>query len=116
MKTPEQVDAIMAKIDEDSRYRWCGGERGPCACIGCVQNVCQVQAYEKHFGRKFHGDPEWIRQIAIPAEIRAEFLPSREEWEAWVERHPDTRPPRDYSVTCATSAPITISKRKDTTP
>lgn len=111
MKTPEQVDAIMDRIDEDSRYRWCGGESGPCACIGCVQNVCQVQAFERHYGFKYRGDPERIRIIPIPAETRNEFLPTREEWEAWKERHPDTRPPRDCTVTCITSQPININER-----
>ena len=91
MKTPEQVDVIMAMIPEPWRYRWCGGEYGPCACNGCVQNACQVPAFEKYYGRKFRGDCEHLRIVPIPAEIRAEFLPTREEWEAWKEKHPERK-------------------------
>ena len=35
--SPEEVDEIMEGIPVGWRNRWCGGENGPCACLGCVQ-------------------------------------------------------------------------------
>ena len=38
MQTREQlVDEVMQEIPSQWRRRWCGGEAGPCACLGCVQ-------------------------------------------------------------------------------
>jgi len=101
-KTIEQVDAIMARIDEPDRYRWCGAENGPCACLGCVQICSRSLMYEKTFARQHRGDPEYIDERRIPPVIREAFRITHEEWEAWKLRHPE--PPRDenyYSVTCA---------------
>lgn len=32
------LNLVMMHIPPSHRYRWCGGEMGPCACMGCVNN------------------------------------------------------------------------------
>lgn len=89
MKTPEQVDAIMAGIYERWRTRWCGGERGACACVGCVQIGNRAGIFEKVYGRKPVSDPEGLSEEAMrlrSPETYAANKISREEWEAWMQR------------------------------
>ena len=88
MKTDEQVDAIMARIPERWRTRWCGGERGPCACIGCVQTGNKRVIAEKITGHRYVGDPECISDAAIKAHagVFNENKISREEWALWMAR------------------------------
>lgn len=100
MKTPEQVDAIMERIDERSRYRWCGGERGPCACMGCVQICSRSLMYEKTYQTEHRGDPEYIDYRRFPPIVHERYGVTREEWEAWKERHPEPeREPSQYGIT-----------------
>lgn len=90
MKTEQQVDALMATIPEKFRQRWCasiepGG--GGCACMGCVQICNRAVMVERLTGIKFHGDPEYIDERKIPADVYAECKISRQEWEAWMVRN-----------------------------
>lgn len=86
-KKIEEVDAIMSTIPEQSRLRWCGGENGVCACMGCVQVCNRVVMWEKATGRKFTGDPEYIQESRIPLEIYDAHKISRADWEAWKTRN-----------------------------
>lgn len=88
MKTDQEVDAIMQTIPADWRRRWCGGERGACACLGCVQIGNRMVMAKKALGRPYGGDPERIDEAAIPLEVFNEFKVSRQEWEAWCGAHP----------------------------
>lgn len=98
-KTNEHVDAIMAAIRPDSfRYRWCGAEAGPCACLGCVQICSRAMMYEIMTGRNFTGDPERIDVRYVPEGIRNHCTITREEWEAWRVRHPQVNPPQHRFV------------------
>jgi hypothetical protein len=38
IKSEKEIDEIMSKISTHWQFRWCGGERGPCGCLGCVQS------------------------------------------------------------------------------
>ena len=87
-----QVDAIMRTIPEDWRYRWCGGERGPCACLGCVQIGNRMIMVERHYGHKFQGDPEYIVESQFPPDIYNELKVTREEWQDWESRYPKDKP------------------------
>lgn len=87
MKTEAEVDALMRKIPETWRMRWCGGESGPCACMGCVQIGCKQIMLEHVSGTRFHGDPEYIDDSRFSEHVRLTFRPTREEWEAWRQRH-----------------------------
>jgi hypothetical protein len=89
MKTELQVDAIMEEIPEGWRARWCGGENGACACIGCVQIGNRAVIAEKITGEKYRGDPEHISEAKLQAHsaVYAEHKLSREEWDAWMSRH-----------------------------
>ena len=86
MKTFNQVNAIMLAIPENSRYYWCGGERGPCACLGCVQVCNRVIMYEKTLDKIFIGDPEYIDESKIPKDIFNKYKITKEEWEMWKEK------------------------------
>lgn len=76
----EDVDAVMQTIPARWRYRWCGGESGACACMGCVQignrlimaglTACQI-------------DPEYIDESKIPADIYKKYKVTKEEWSEW---------------------------------
>lgn len=77
------VDQIMQTIPERWRRRWCGGERGPCACMGCVQIGNRIIMAETITGRSYQGDPEYIKEAAIPRDIYNRFKITKEEWEAW---------------------------------
>ncbi len=77
----KDVDAIMRTIPEDWRNRWCGGEGGPCYCMGCVQIGNRLIMT----GRKiFDGDPEHIDESKIPKDIYKMYKITKEEWEAWM--------------------------------
>lgn len=94
-KTDAQVDEIMGEIPEAWRTRWCGGERGPCACMGCVQIGNRKVIAEKIAGTKFSGDPEYISEDKLQehSAIYAEHKVSREEWESWMYRQSAGRSP-----------------------
>ena len=85
MKSLGEIDAIMQSIPLEWRMRWCGGERGPCACMGCVQIGNRMIMFEKANERRFLGDPEYINEFDIPKEIYQKYKVSREEWELWKE-------------------------------
>jgi hypothetical protein len=84
MKSPDEVDKIMQTIPRKWRTYWCGGERGPCACLGCVQIGNRMVMVETASGHKFRGDPEYIDESRIPPEIYKKYKVTREEWEAWM--------------------------------
>lgn len=109
IKSIEEIDAIMARIDERSRYRWCGAEKGDCACLGCVQICSRSLMYEQTFSREHRGDPERIDMRYIPQRIRQACSVTREEWEAWKERHPELNPPQgSYRMECVAGEPMPV--------
>ncbi len=78
----KDVDAIMQTIPEGWRHRWCGGELGPCACMGCVQIGNRLIMV----GVKVHVfDPEYIDESKIPKDIYNKYKITKEEWEAWMQ-------------------------------
>lgn len=83
MKTLEEITAIMNTIPKGWRKRWCGGENGPCACLGCVQIGNRIVMYEKASGNKFIGDPEYINESEIPKEVYDKYKITNEEWKLW---------------------------------
>jgi hypothetical protein len=87
MKTLAEIDEIMLTIPRDWRYRWCGGENGPCACTGCVQIGNRIIMYEIAMGKKFLGDPEYINESKIPPEIYKKYKITKNDWEWWVEQN-----------------------------
>lgn len=88
-KTPAQVEAIMASIPERWRTRWCGGEHGPCGCMGCVQIGNRAVILKKITGRPYLGDPEYIDEAKLQEhrEVYEAHKLSRAEWESWMSRH-----------------------------
>ena len=80
----EDVDAVMQTIPEEWRHRWCGGEFGPCACMGCVQvgNRLVMTGLEVH-----QVDPEYIDVEQIPREVYDHFKITKAEWEEWMDNH-----------------------------
>jgi len=88
MKTAAQIDEIMRAIPEEWRTRWCGGERGECACMGCVQIGNRAVMVKKITGEEYRGDPEYIDESKLREHtaIYAEYKLSREEWESWKKR------------------------------
>ena len=91
MKTNDQIDAIMSAIPESFRTRWCGGERGACACMGCVQIGNRAVIARIITGEEYRGDPEGISEAALQQhrEIYAANKLTREEWVSWMQRHPE---------------------------
>jgi hypothetical protein len=89
-KTEQQVDSIMAAIPEEWRRRWCGGERGACACLGCVQIGNRAVIAEKITGQPYRGDPEYIdeNRLCEHGAVYDDNKITREEWDAWMLRHP----------------------------
>ena len=81
----KDVDAIMRTIPEEWRYRWCGGENGPCACMGCVQIGNRLVMAGK---KVYQIDPEYIDETKIPKEVYDRFKITKSEWESWVRQHP----------------------------
>ena len=79
--------AKQAGLDLSTRDKMlCGGERGPCACLGCVQVGNRRVMVELITGEPFSGDAEWVDERRIPDEIYKECKISRPEWDAWMER------------------------------
>ena len=77
----EDVNAVMQTIPSEWRTNWCGGEYGPCACLGCVQVGNRLIMA----GLKVHQvDPEYIAEAKIPRETYDRFKISRIEWEDWM--------------------------------
>lgn len=89
MKSDTQIDAIMQAIPESWRTRWCGGERGPCACMGCVQIANRQVIVEKITGQPYRSDPEGIDESKLREHraAYADYKLSRAEWESWMKRH-----------------------------
>lgn len=87
MRTDEEVDAIMQTIPEAWRQRWCGGENGPCACLGCVQVGNRLVMAGVTAERC---DPERIDERVIPVNVYQQFKITKEEWERWRSRSLDT--------------------------
>ena len=83
MKSLNEIDKIMQTIPEKWRNRWCGGEYGPCACMGCVQIGNRMVMFKKVKGHDFFGDPEYINEQAIPPAIYRKYKITKEEWELW---------------------------------
>ncbi len=86
MKSEAEVDALMSQIPECWRENWCGGERGLCACMGCVQ-IGNRTIMARENGTPHSGDPEYINEQEINPEVRQRLKITREEWEAWMKRH-----------------------------
>lgn len=80
----KDVDKIMQTIPEAWRDRWCGGEKGPCACMGCVQIGNRLIMAKETTGDEFRGDPEYIDERKIPQEIYNKYKITKEEWEIWL--------------------------------
>ncbi len=83
----KDVDAIMQTIPEKWRTNWCGGEYGPCACLGCVQIGNRYIMAEKQTGHPFNGDPEYINEHKINKEIYDKYKITKEDWEDWLKRN-----------------------------
>lgn len=90
MKTDAQIDAIMNAIPERWRRNWCGGERGPCACLGCVQTGNKRIIADKIRGERYLGDPEYIDEAKLQnyGHVYEDNKIRRGEWESWMKRHP----------------------------
>ena len=81
MKSYKEINKIMQTIPQGWRTHWCGGERDPCACLGCVQignrlimtglKVTQI-------------DPEHIDERSIPPEIYEKYKITKKEWQDWM--------------------------------
>ena len=83
----KNIDAIMQTIPIEWRMRWCGGEYGPCACMGCVQIGNRLIMAKETTGQEYRGDPEYIDESLIPIEIYKRFKVSKKEWENWKQRN-----------------------------
>jgi len=79
----EDVDAVMNSIPEEWRTRWCGGENGPCGCMGCVQIGNRLIMVGR---RASQCDPEYIDESKVPPDVYAKYKVSREEWNAWMQK------------------------------
>lgn len=93
----DNVDKVMSEIPVAWRYRWCGGELGPCACNGCVQIGNSKVMVEAVTGQRFRGDPEYIDEGRIPCDTYRRMKVTKAEWEVWVAENPE--PPREQRVT-----------------
>lgn len=79
----EDVDAVMRTIPPKWRTRWCGGENGSCACMGCVQIGNRLIMA----GRKVHQvDPEYIDESKIPPDVCKKYKVTKDEWVEWMNR------------------------------
>jgi pyridoxine/pyridoxamine 5'-phosphate oxidase len=79
----DDVDAVMQSIPAEWRTRWCGGELGPCACMGCVQiGNRAIMAGLKND----QVDAEYINEARIPPETYKKYKVTKEEWERWMEK------------------------------
>lgn len=77
----EDVDAVMQTMPPEWRTRWCGGERGACACLGCVQIGNRLVMTGRTSAMC---DPEYIDERKIPAEVYKKYKVTKEEWENWM--------------------------------
>jgi hypothetical protein len=77
----EDVNAVMATIPAPWRRRWCGGEDGDCACMGCVQIGNRLIMVGL---RADQIDPERIDEDKIPADIFNKYKVTKDEWLEWV--------------------------------
>lgn len=87
MKKIETINFIMNTIPKNWQYRWCGGEYGACACVGCVQIGNRIIMWEQTTKRQFFGDPEHIDEKQIPKNIYSKYKITKQEWEEWKERN-----------------------------
>ena len=87
MKTEKEVDEIMEGIPVGWRNRWCGGENGPCACLGCVQTGNKAVIAKAMTGQKYNGDPEDIGTTKLSSELLEKMQITEDEWKAWQQRH-----------------------------
>jgi pyridoxine/pyridoxamine 5'-phosphate oxidase len=85
-KNIEEIDAIMQQIPTEWRNRWCGGENGACACMGCVQIGNRAVMVKAGQGHEYQGDPEYINEDKISPEIYKKYKITREEWDLWKAR------------------------------
>lgn len=84
MRTFAEIDAIMQTIPEEWRARWCGGENGGCACLGCVQVGNRLVMAKEVNGREYQGDPEYIAEHKIPVNVYQQYKITRPEWDLWM--------------------------------
>jgi hypothetical protein len=80
----DTVDAVMRAMPEAWRTRWCGGERGPCGCLGCVQIGNRLIMTGLKASQI---DPEHIDESKIPAEVFKIYKVTKEEWAEWMARN-----------------------------
>ena len=78
----KDINAILQTMPEEWRTRWCGGEQGPCACMGCVQVGNRLVMVGK---RASQIDPEYIDESKIPPEVFEKFKITKAEWQKWME-------------------------------
>lgn len=83
-KTIQETNEIMQTIPKEWRTRWCGGENGACACMGCVQIGNRLIMAKEITGNEYKGDPEYISESKIPQEIYDKYKITKEEWKAWM--------------------------------
>ena len=83
MKSLEEINRIMETIPRAWRQRWCGGEQGPCACMGCVQIGNRLVMVKEATCQEFMGDPEYIDETLISPEIYKKYKITKEEWLLW---------------------------------
>ena len=80
----DDVNAVMQTIPAEWRTRWCGGEYGACACMGCVQVGNRLVMA----GMKAHQiDPEYIDERKIPGDIYKKYKVTRAEWDEWMKNN-----------------------------
>lgn len=87
MKTICEIEQIMNTIPKEWRKHWCGGEYGPCACLGCVQIGNRLIMYKKVTGNNFLGDPEYVNEASIPLEIYKKYKIDKNEWLLWMKNN-----------------------------
>lgn len=79
----DDVDAVMQTIPAEWRTRWCGGENGPCGCMGCVQIGNRLIMA----GLKVHEiDPEYIDEAKIPPDTYRKYKVTKDEWNEWLRK------------------------------
>lgn len=86
--TEAEVDAVMQTIPAGWKERWCGGEEGPCACMGCVQIGNRLVMAGKTAAQV---DPERIDERRIPGLVYQRYKVTKAEWTSWMQRRSDAR-------------------------
>ena len=84
MKTIDEINAIMETIPTEWRDKWCGGENGACACLGCVQIGNRIAMHKEATGLNIIADPEHIDELLIPEDIHQKYKINRDEWDLWM--------------------------------